>query len=432
MPTTRGWLVGSLGLGLIVASRGFGSEALGQIGLAFMVLVIAAVTAVRSGRHDLQIARSLQPFRVGAGKTVTVTIDLVNQGRGSMPLLLIEDHVPAQLGLRARFAFTGIEPRGTRRVAYKVRPALRGRYTIGPFQVSYLDPFSLAQRQVSVGTADHLLVHPRIDQLTMPRDLGERRSLSISALRRPTGTEGEDFYTLREYIEGDDLRKIHWPSTAKKQRYMIRQEETPWHNRATLIIDDRRAAYSLQSEAFERAVEATASLVDLYQRAGFSFRLTGAHEPGFQSSRGADHYSRCLDLLATISLRSPATSGLSSDDPLLLARFAELDSRNSAQGVLVLASGDLTSEIAVALARLRRRFRQVVVLSFPSHRFGTSDTRARWEGETRMVEAVRLLTRSAVRPIILGPGDSFRNAWASLSRASAGGGYHWEQKQELV
>jgi len=432
VPTVRGWLVALIGIGLIVANQGFGAQALGQIGLALVVLVLVAVIVVRSGRHNLQVNHALHPFRVGAGKTVTVTVDVLNRGRGSAPLILLEDRIPAQLSLRARFAFTGVEARGRRQATYKLRPALRGRYRIGPFEISYLDPFSLAKKSALIGEATDLLVHPRVEQLTMPRDLGERRSLSISALRRPTGSEGEDFYTLREYIEGDDLRKIHWPSTAKKQRFMIRQEETPWHNRATIVLDDRRAAHPLSSDTFERAVEAAASLVDLYHRSGFSFRLTAAHEPGFPSSRGPDHYSRCLDLLATVGLRSPDTTALASDDPLLLARFAELEARQTAEGALVIAGGDVTPDTAIALARLRRRFRQVVVVSYPSHRFGTGDTRARWEGERRTVEGVRLLARSGVRCVVLGPGDSFRNAWGSLSRAQAGGEQTWEQKPERV
>lgn len=432
MPTTRGWLVAFLGLASIIASRAFGALALGQIGLALVVLVIAAVVVVRAGRHDLRTGRALQPLRVTAGKTVTATLELENLGRGSAPLVLIEDRIPAQLGLRARFAFGGIEPRGTRQASYKLRPALRGRYRIGPLEISFLDPFSLASRHTAIGEASDLLVHPKIDELVLPRDLGEHRSLTTSALRRPTGAEGEDFYTLREYIEGDDLRKIHWPSTAKKQRFMIRQEETPWHNRATIVLDDRRAAHLQSKESFERAVEAAASVVDLYHRSGFSFRLSGAYEPGYPSKRGSEHYGRCLDLLATISLKSPSVSGTVADDPLLLARLTELEARKTAEGALVVAGGDITPEIAVALARLRRRFRQVVVLSFPSHRFGTGDTRARWDGEKVTVEAVRLLARSGVRTIVLGPGDHLRSAWASLARATTGGERHWEQRHVPV
>lgn len=394
------------------------------------MLVIAAAAAVRSSRHDLRIARTVSPERLPAERIVTVTLALDNLGRGAAPLVLLEDSIPPQLASRARFAFSGVEPRGRRSATYKLRPSRRGRYQIGPTEISFMDPFSLARTRRVDATASDLLVHPKIEELALPRDLGERRSLSVSALRRPTGGEGEDFYTLREYIEGDDLRKIHWPSTAKRQRYMIRQEETPWHNRATIVIDDRRRAHGLNAGGFERAVEAAASLVDLYHRSGYSYRLAGAHDPGLASTRGPQHYNRCLDLLATITLRSHAAAGPDEGDPLLLARFAELEARTAAEGTLVLVSGDIGPEVAVGLSRLRRRFRQVVAVAFPSHRFGSSPTRERWEGERATVEVMRLLARSGVRSINLGPGDSLAHAWSSLSRASAGGEMKWERKPE--
>ena len=298
---------------------------------------------------------------------------------------------------------------------------MRGRFRLGPAEVSFLDPFSLARTRTSLGDGADLLVHPRIEQLLLPRDLGERRSVTLTATRRPTGSEGEDFYTLREYIEGDDLRKIHWPSTAKRQRYMIRQEETPWHNRATIVLDDRRSAHGSAGPSFETAVSAAASLVDLYHRSGYSFRLAGAHEPGYSSSRGAEHYNRCLDLLATIALKGSGTSGPEADDPMLLARLTELEARESAEGTLVLVGGDLNPAIAIGLSRLRRRFRQIVTLSLPPHRFGAGATRDRWAGEDRAVEVVRLLARSGIRSIVLAPGDNLRVAWGSLSRHTQGG-----------
>lgn len=419
---------------MVVAHRGFGADALGQIGLALIVLVIIAVATVRSGRHDLKLDRSVTPHRVSAGKTVTVTLEILNEGRGAAPLVLIEDSIPAQLASRARFAFSGIESLGDRTASYKIRPQMRGHYRLGPAEVSFLDPFSLARTRTSLGEGADLLVHPQIEQLVLPRDLGERRSLTLSATRRPTGSEGEDFYTLRDYIEGDDLRKIHWPSTAKRQRYMIRQEETPWHNRATIVLDDRRLAHgSHGAQSFEVAVAAAASLIDLYHRSGYSFRLAGAHEPGLAASRGTQHYNGCLDLLATITLRTLDSGGPDRSDPMLLARLTELEARESAEGSLVVVGGDLDPEIAIGLSRVRRRFRQIAVLSLPPHRFGSGPTRARWEGEGRTMEVVRLLARSGIRPIVLGPGDHLRIAWGSLSRATSGGGEaEWDRRHAPV
>ena len=232
---------------------------------------------------------------------------------------------------------------------------------------------------------------------------------------------------MREYVEGDDLRKIHWPSTAKRQRYMIRQEETPWHNRATVVLDDRAGAY--EGNAFERAVEAAASLIDLYHRSGYTYRLTGAHHPGFASSRGADHRRRCLDHLAVITtktLSDPSKPG----DPLLSARFAELEARSSAEGTLVVVGGDFEMESAVGMSRCRRRFKQVIAVTFPSHRFGPGSTKSRWAGENKTNEIVRLLARSGVRTIVLGPGEALRTGWGSLSRVTTGGESEWDLRHE--
>jgi len=424
MPTGRGWLVAAIGLFLCIASQAFGTESIGQIGFALVILVVSALVAVRLGRHDLVVTRTIVPAQASADTQVTATIELANRGLGSAPLVLLEDRLPAILRTRARFAFTGIQPRGKREATYKVRPSLRGRYDIGPAEMSCIDPFGLARVRMIRGTTTSLLVHPRIETLLLPRDLGERRSLAVSALRQPTGSQGEDFYTLREYVEGDDLRKIHWPSTAKRQRYMIRQEETPWHNRATIVLDDR--AWGYDGDAFERAVEATAALVDLYHRSGYTYRLTGAHDPGYASKRGMDHRRRCLDHLAVITTKN--IDGR--DDPLLAARFAELEARSSAEGTLVVVGGDFEMGAAVGMSRCRRRFKQVIAITFPGHRFGPGSTKTRWEGEKNTNEIVRLLARSGVRTIVLGPGDALRTAWSSLSRVTTGGESEWDLKHE--
>lgn len=424
MPTARGWLVAGTGLVLCVASRAFGAEALGQVGLALIVLLISALVVVRLGRHELTITRRLVPDRAAAETLVIATIELGNNGLGAAPLVLLDDRLPAILRTRARFAFSGVEPRGRREATYKLRPQRRGRFEIGPVEMSCVDPFALARVRTVAGDTSPLLVYPKIEPLILPRDLGERRSLSVSALRQPTGATGEDFYTLREYVEGDDLRKIHWPSTAKRQRYMIRQEETPRHNRATIVLDDRASVY--EGDAFESAVEAAASLVDLYHRSGYTYQLTGAHHPGSSSNRGAAHRTHCLDHLATVTKKSLGPG----PDPLLAARFAELDARNSAEGTLVVVSGDLEPDAAVAMSRCRRRFKQVIAITFPSHRFGPASTKNRWDGEKKTMEVVRLLARSGVRAIVLGPGEPLRVAWGSLSRVTTGGENAWDRKHE--
>jgi hypothetical protein len=93
----------------------------------------------------------------------------------------------------------------------------------------------------------------------------------------------------------------------------------------------------------------------------------------------------------------------------------------------------LRPEIAVGLTRCRRRFKQVVAATFPAHRFGSEATKQRWAGEQQTVEVARLLARSGVRTIVLGPGEPFASGWATLSHVRQGGGDEsWGRKPELV
>lgn len=426
MPTPRGYLVAVTSLTLMIAGRAFGAGPVEQLGFALLVLVLVAVGVVRLGRHDLHLERMLSPPRAAQGQPVTVSVTARNEGRGPAPMLLIEDRLPAGLSGNARFALQGIEPSGERRAGFLLRAVRRGRYEVGPLQVSFIDPFGLARVRWRALGVSSFLVHPRVERLSAPRDSGERRSLASAARKQPTGSSGEDFYTMREYVEGDDLRKIHWPATAKRDTYMIRQEETPWHTRATIVLDDRIGSHDGigESSSFERAVEASASLCNLYLRSGYSWRLTSATEPGLGANKGADHFHRCLDQLSTVEARS-------TEEDLLLMRLAEIEAQASVEAALVLVGGTLSPEVAVALSRCRRSFRQVTAVSFPSHRFGSGATKARWEGERHTVEVLRLLGRSGVRTVVLGPDESLAMAWVTSAQGRREG-EQWGRKPELV
>jgi uncharacterized repeat protein (TIGR01451 family) len=417
---------------VLLAGIAFGATPLEQLGVGLAVLVVVAIVVVRLGHHDLQVTRRIAPDRARPGQRITLTIDILNRGSGPAPLLLLEDRVPSGVSGSARFALQGVEPRGSRSTAIPLKAARRGHYRVGPLGISVEDPFGLARVRSTGAPASEFLVHPQMETLSMPGDLGERRSLATSTMRQPTGAQGEDFYTLREYVEGDPLKKIHWPSTAKRGRYIIRQEETPWHTRATILLDDRSGGHGGHgpTSSFERAVEASASLVDLYSRSGYGFRLLATHAGSLGSGRGSDHRNRCLDLLATIRCHEQVRGD--DDADLLLVRLAELQAASSPEAALVVITGTVTGSEALALSRCRRRFRTVTSISFPAHRFGSAATRARWEGERSMNEAAGLLARSQVRSLVLGPDESLAAAWTTVARARTSKEDRWAQRPELV
>lgn len=429
MPTARGWLTAAIGIAVVVAGMVFGALPLQQLGAALIVLVLLSTAVVRLSKHDLVIQRAIVPERARAEQEVTVTLTLHNRGGSAAPLMLLEDRLPARLPGRSRFTLNGIERNGRRDLAYRVRPTRRGVYEVGPLTIRMIDPFALSRTTARAAASETFLVHPPTETLVLPRDAGERRSASSAALRRPTGVQGEDFYALREYVQGDDLRKVHWPSTARRGKVMIRQEETPWHTRATILIDDRSSAHGSAPDAssFERAVEAAASVIQLYNEARYGFRLSGVHEPGFPSARGSAHYHRCLDLLATMRTRAE------SDEAMLLARLAELEARGAAEETLVFVTGTLEKTAATGVARLHRVYKQIVVVCFPAHRFSAQQTKERWDGERQMVDVLRHLGRSGIRTVSLGPGDRLAPAWDAMATGNARGGEAaWGQKPELV
>ncbi len=430
MPTIKGWLITLVGVALIVTGRGLGAEGLEQLGFALIVLIAVAVGVVRLRTADLRIVRQANPEKATAGRPVTISLLVRNPGRASVPLVLLQDRLPVELATQARFAIPGLEAGGKREMSFRVTPPRRGRYDIGPLDLSFVDPFGVAQvRREAAGTTA-FFAHPRVQRLVLPRDLAQQRSLALSALKQPSGGRGDDFYTLREWSHGDDLRKIHWPSTAKRQKVMIRQEEISWHTRVAVVLDDRRSAHDGfgNSSSFERAVEAAASVVSLYEGAGYSYRFATATQPGLAAAKGSTHLHRCLDLLTTADLHS---SGPNDPDPLV-ARLAAVQASGTGEGALVVIAGTVSPETALALSGCQRTFRQIIVLSFPAHRFGRAGTRERWEGEKQTFEVARLLTRSGGKMLVLGPGDPLAAAWGSLGRPGYEGAQAWEAKPELV
>jgi hypothetical protein len=85
-------------------------------------------------------------------------------------------------------------------------------------------------------------------------------------------------------------------------------------------------------------------------------------------------------------------------------------------------AGTLSPDAAMAITRCRRRFRQVIVVMFPAHRFGTLTTKARWAGEEGTREVVKLLGRAGTQTVVLGPEESLLSGWDSLTRSATSAG----------
>ena len=143
---------------------------------------------------------------------------------------------------------------------------------------SVADPFGLAQRRVVMDLRDEIVVTPPVEDLLGPEPTrGERTGLaSFGRLAPSTG----EFSLMRPYVEGDDLRRIHWPSVARRGELMIRQDETSSRSRAVLLLDARASTAGVAGgPVFEHLVGAAASLGVMLLRSGAAVRFaTGRSE----------------------------------------------------------------------------------------------------------------------------------------------------------
>lgn len=306
MPTTRGWALLGAGLALVVLWWLLGDEELLLGGVFFMVGTAAAVGYIHLHQPRLRMGRRLGSTAVHNGDTVQVTLTLRNSSDRPVRNLSLTDEVES-LGV-ASFEVAGVDAGEIATATYRVMCRPRGIYRVGPSRAASSDPLGLAELQAPDGPVDQLVVYPSVEALEgFPIVRGQDPSMAAS---RPEHSQrgGEDFYTLREYQRGDDLRRVHWPSSAKTDQLMIRQLETPWQSRALVMLDVRSEVYE-SDDAFETAVSGAASVVTHLVKSGFDADLWA----GDPNAIDARNYGTAMERLAlvepqtAIDLESAAT-----------------------------------------------------------------------------------------------------------------------------
>jgi uncharacterized protein (DUF58 family) len=209
-----------------------------------LVVAIPVVAAIIVHRSQVTIAsrRGVSHARAQAGSEVVIQLTVTNRSLIPTGSLMLEDRLPSRLVGRARFVLDGLNGRETRTVAYHVPALPRGHYDAGPLRVRLTDPFGLIDATRSFTARSRFVITPIVDQLPdvhLPNswDLGE------NAGSHSIGSRGADDASTREWRHGDDLRKIHWRSTARTGALMVRHEERPWQGHATLLMDLRASAH---------------------------------------------------------------------------------------------------------------------------------------------------------------------------------------------
>lgn len=348
MPTTRGWAALGAGVALVVLWVVFGERLMLGVGLFLVMTIGSGVAYVRSTVPSVGVSRRVTPFQVHDGDRAIIELTLSTSRR--IPQAIVLDEVSG-LGT-ARFVADRVEPHNPMIARYEVLCRPRGVYTVGPAIVQVRDPLALCEAGGTAGKIDRLVVYPAVEDLDgLP--LGRGHDPTVNTSRASfSQTGGEDFFTLREYQQGDDLRRVHWPSSAKRGELMIRQLEMPWQSRALVLLDPRQTAYP-DAEAFEHAVRGVASAFRHLFRNGYTPTLWIGNGSGtvVGSSEG---YGIAMEELAAVQ-PAPVLD--------LKTALARLRRTGVAGGVLVLATGVPDDPVLGMYRTLGNDFYRTIVMS---------------------------------------------------------------------
>ena len=390
--TRRGAALVATGIALWALGVLLGSRTAHVVAVALVALPVIGWLDARRRVPRLVVTRRLSDARVAPGRRVEVEIEVENRSSRALPYVLVEDEAPAARGGAARLVLPGLDGRAKRRVSYAVTPTARGRHPLGPMRVEVADPFGLAQRRVVMDLRDEIVVTPPVEDLLGPDPTrGERTGLfSFGRLAPSTG----EFSLMRPYVEGDDLRRIHWPSVARRGELMIRQDETSSRSRAVLLLDARASTAGVAGgPVFEHLVGAAASLGVMLLRSGAAVRFaTGVLAPRPTTE------DALLDTLAGVG---PDGAGFG----IALARLRGLAAADTA---LVVAAPAPDAADTTSLIRTGSTFGPKLAVLVP--RPGESG-----DG------SLHALGRAGWRVLVVPPGTTLRERWNAIAerRSSA-------------
>ena len=261
----RGLAAVAAGAALIAAGFTFGYPELVVLGVTALVAACCALAYV-AWRPVLTVERAVDPERVSRGEPCTHTLTVRLRGRLRPATLVAEDRCG---GLPVAVPLVRLRPGHDSAVDYPVPTDRRGVVEIGPLTVARTDPLALAGTRRRYGGTARVWVHPRVHPLVAV-PVGVARSLDGRIDRVPHGSI--TFDALREYVLGDELRRVHWRTTARVGELMVREYVDTSLPRMVVLLDARARGYP-EPERFEDTCEAAASVLVAAVRADLAAEL---------------------------------------------------------------------------------------------------------------------------------------------------------------
>lgn len=334
------------------AAHGLGGRTLFLLAYAAIAMVGVALFLARRKR-PVTAVRSELARRTRVGQTLGIEITL--QSSAKVTSFRAEEQLPAFLGRSVVVPVSAVHPNAEFTHKYSITPKLRGVFSIGPLTAEFSDPMGLAKKhQLLVGKTD-IIVHPNVEEV-LDRPL--TRAFEDPPLRPPKSRpwpEGFEFYGMRDYVPGDDLRRVVWRAFARTDRLLVREFEQGISDRIAIVLDTDESWNSpgYPSDTFETAVRVAASVGVRHIKDGFTVRLEASHQE-LGAYRGPRSRLPFLDALAGVQLsQKPLSAAMERllrsgrrDNHLVLVT-SHFDQQSAARASLLINSGASVTVCAI-------------------------------------------------------------------------------------
>jgi uncharacterized protein (DUF58 family) len=292
-----------IGLAIIgwFAARVYGGRALYLLAYAGVIMLASSIYLARR-RRPVTATRSELARRARVGQTLDV--ELVLESKSRVTTFRIEEQIHPLLGRTVVVPIPALAPGEPLSFNYSINPKLRGVYKIGPLTAEFSDPMGLAKRRQLLAEETEIIVHPNVEPV-LDRPL--TRAFEDPPLRPPKSRpwpQGFEFYGMRDYVRGDDLRRVVWRAFARTDKMMVREFEQGISDRIAVVIDTDESWHSpgYPSDTFETAVRCAASVGVRHIKDGFSVRLEANYDQLGNIFRGPRARLPFLDELARVHL----------------------------------------------------------------------------------------------------------------------------------
>ena len=248
-----GWMVLGLGCAAAIIAVQARWRELVVLALACAVLLLLALPFLL-GRTRVRVELVLDPERIVAGGTVVGAVDVTNLASGRLLPTLLELPVGTQAH---RYGVPSLAVGATHRESFTVPTSRRGVIPVGPVTTRRGDPAGVFSRDARWTGVTEILVRPTMVPL---ESLGSGLLRDLEGVTTDSMSQSDlAFHALREYVPGDDLRHVHWRSSAKADQLLVRQHLDTRRSHATIVVDDAAASW-VDPEDFETAMSVAASI----------------------------------------------------------------------------------------------------------------------------------------------------------------------------